>query len=258
MTGQMIEIFAFPLNLVLFIIWAGVVTASWHNARKSAFVRFMLSPAATLSAISLTLLASLVIGLTGFRSLVSSWAFIILVLYFQTVLAYVILRGWRRTCADGSRKIRWRFIFLHAGLLTVVASSFWAAPDNFTLRTRAMADIPVSEAYNADGRTYWLRYEVELKGFEIQYDDAGMPSDYSADVLLAGRPVTLKVNHPYRVTPAETVYLTGYDEKEGSYCILQIVHEPCRWVTLAGIVMMLAGALLLFINGPRRRKEVEP
>lgn len=241
MTGVSIDIFAFPLNVILLLIWTGAVITSWRNARESAFVRFMLRPAATITAIAFTLIFSHVLGLTGFRSLVTSCAFISVLLYFQTVLAYVILRGWRR-----GGKVRWRFILLHFGLLLAVASSFWSAPDNMTYRTKAVKDTPVSEVYTADGRREWLEYEIELKGLDSE----------RADVIVDGHRVNLEVNHPYSVSLAETVYLTGIDKKYGDSCVLQIVYEPCRYVTLAGIVMMLIGAMLLFINGPRKRKEV--
>lgn len=241
MTGVSIDIFAFPLNVILLLIWTGAVITSWRNARQSAFVRFMLRPAATITAIAITLIFSLIIGITGYTSLVTSCAFIFVLLYFQTVLAYVILRGWRR-----NGNVRWRFVFLHFGLLLAVASSFWSAPDNMTYRTKAVKDTPVSEVYTADGKREWLEYEIELKGLDSE----------RADVIVDGHRVNLEVNHPYSVSLAETVYLTGIDKKYGDSCVLQIVYEPCRYVTLAGIVMMLIGAMLLFINGPRKRKEV--
>ena len=241
MTGVSIDIFAFPLNVILLLIWPGAVITSWRNARQSAFVRFMLRPAATITAIAITLIFSLIIGITGYTSLVTSCAFISVLLYFQTVLAYVILRGWRR-----NGNVRWRFVFLHFGLLLAVASSFWSAPDNMTYRTKAVKDMPVSEVYTADGKREWLEYEIEIKGLDSE----------RADVIVDGHRVNLEVNHPYSVSLAETVYLTGIDKKYGDSCVLQIVYEPCRYVTLAGIVMMLIGAMLLFINGPRKRKEV--
>ena len=241
MTGVSIDIFAFPLNVILLLIWTGAVITSWRNARQSAFVRFMLRPAATITAIAITLIFSLIIGITGYTSLVTSCAFIFVLLYFQTVLAYVILRGWRR-----NGNVRWRFVFLHFGLLLAVASSFWSAPDNMTYRTKAVKDTPVSEVYTADGKREWLEYEIELKGLDSE----------RADVIVDGHRVNLEVNHPYSVSLAETVYLTGIDKKYGDSCVLQIVYEPCRYVTLVGIIMMLVGAMLLFINGPRKRKEV--
>lgn len=241
MTGVSIDIFAFPLNIILLLIWIGAVITSWRNSRQSAFVRFMLRPAATITAIAIILIFSLIIGITGYTSLVTSCAFIFVLLYFQTVLAYVILRGLRR-----NGNVRWRFVFLHFGLLLAVASSFWSAPDNMTYRTKAVKDMPVSEVYTADGKREWLEYEIELKGLDNE----------RADVIVDGHRVNLEVNHPYSVSLAETVYLTSIDKKYGDSCVLQIVYEPCRYVTLAGIVMMLIGAMLLFINGPRKRKEV--
>ena len=61
----------------------------------------------------------------------------------------------------------------------------------------------------------------------------------------------LRVNHPYQIRFGEDLYLSGYDTVSQEYCILQIVREPWRYVTLAGIIMILAGALLLFIGGPK-------
>ena len=52
----------------------------------------------------------------------------------------------------------------------------------------------------------------------------------------------------------EDIYLTGYDVTKGNeseYCILQVVKQPWKYIIVAGILMMLAGAILLFINGPK-------
>jgi uncharacterized membrane protein HdeD (DUF308 family) len=38
-------------------------------------------------------------------------------------------------------------------------------------------------------------------------------------------------------------------------CVLQIVREPWRHTALAGILLMIAGALLLFIQGPAGKRE---
>ena len=68
----------------------------------------------------------------------------------------------------------------------------------------------------------------------------------------------IEVNDPYTYTLGEDVYLVGYDAAAGSesaYCILEIVREPWKYVTVAGIVLLLAGAVLLFIGGPSKRVE---
>jgi hypothetical protein len=39
---------------------------------------------------------------------------------------------------------------------------------------------------------------------------------------------------------------------EPAYCVVQIVREPLKYVMLAGIIMMLVGGFLLFLEGPKR------
>lgn len=205
------------------------------------------------------LLAScLVIGFTGQRWIVRSWVFIAILFYFMTVLAFVILRGWRSATPTGARlgPVRWRFIFLHLGLLVTVSSAFWGAPDSHTYRMKAVQDVPSAEVYLMDGTPSWLEYEIMLKKFEMEKYESDVPSDFSAHVVVDGEDVTLKVNHPHRARYGEHVYLSGYDVEAGpdsSYCILQIVREPWKPWAFAGIMMMLAGAFMLFLGGPRKR-----
>lgn len=251
------SLFAFPLNIILLILWLALLVFAWKGLRKSYFVRFMLSPGATFFAVGLFLAVTLAIGITGYRWITGTWPFVAFMLYFQSVLVFIILRGWRAPTATGARlgAIRWRFLFLHVGLLTAVASAFWGAPDTETLRTQAYRQIPVTEAYTEDGSIEWIGYEMVLEDFSVSYGTDGMPSDYEAVVRIDGEDVVLKVNHPHSVRFGEDVYLSGYDTRSQEYCVLQIVKEPLRYVTIAGIVMMLAGAFLLFAGGPRRRRN---
>lgn len=253
-----VVLFAFPLNVVLLSAWILAIAWTWRNARKSSFVRFMLSPAATCWAVFLVLALCLAIGLSGRRDLAVSWMSVFIFLFFQTVLLYVILRGYRRPTATGERlgAVRWRFLFLHAGLLFAVVSAFWGAPDKAELRFKSFRNVPVREAYGPDGKREWLSYDVELKVFDMTSGADGMPSDYSAHVVADGEEVILKVNHPHRVRFGEDLYLAGYDVAAGSdseYCILQVVRDPWKHGVVTGVLLMLAGALLLFAGGPDRR-----
>jgi hypothetical protein len=141
-------------------------------------------------------------------------------------------------------------------MLIAMTSAFWGAPDSRTLRMKVTEGMSTNEAYAMDGAPEFLDYEVELKDFNLQTYDNDMPSDFSAVIAAAGKTTTLRVNHPFRVGFGEQIYLSSYDAEAGpesDYCILQIVQEPWKGMTLAGMVMMLAGALLLFIAGPRKR-----
>ncbi len=244
LTGDFpVVFFAFPLNLILALIWAGIMFWLWRTRKKSLFVIYMLSRQATVLAISGLLICCLVIGITGIRTLVHTWIFVLLLFFFQTVLLFVLFRGWRQ------------FIH-HIGLLIVTASAFWGAPDSGTLRLKAEKGFPVKEAYRADGTSAWLPYELTLKDFRTETYDNGVPMMYEADVLIDDEEVTLKVNHPYSSSFGEDVYLTGVGDGSG-YCILQIVREPWKYGALAGIILMIAGAFLMFIEGPRKSRMME-
>lgn len=252
-----VTFFAFPLNIIIGMIWIGGMLWIWKDARKSQFVAFMLSKGASISAVALFLVFCLVVGLTGIRSLVNSWVFVSFMLYFQTVLLFVILRGWRSQTATGAYlgKIRWRFILNHLGLFLVISSAFWGAPDSETLRFQAYIDVPVRRAFSMDGKPSWLPCIMELKDFKVEFHDNGVPTMYEAEMLIDGEPVTLNVNHPYSLGFGRNIYLSGYDYDAGKSesCIIQVVTEPWKYGAIAGVGMMLAGALLLFIQGPKKR-----
>lgn len=256
--GFPVMFFAFPLNAILAVLWLGGMIWIWKNCRKSIFVQFMLSRGATLWAVGLFLLSSLIVGFSGWRSFATSWIFVVVLLYFQTVLLFVIFRGWRAATATGARlgAVRLRFLLNHAGILVAVSSAFWGAPDSETLRLQAFLDTPVKEAFRMDGTSAWLSYDVQLTDFTVDTYENGMPSMFEADVLIDSEEVTLRVNEPYSRSFGEDIYLTGYDSMVGSesqYCIIQVVREPWKYSALVGIIMMLAGAFLLFAGGPQRR-----
>ncbi len=259
LTGNIpLSFLSFPLNLILALIWAAVMFSIWKTRKKSLFVDFMLSRGATVSAILLFLGFSLAVGISGNRELVSTWIFAAVILYFQTVLLFVILRGWRAQTATGARlgAVRWRFLLNHAGILLAVSSAFWGAPDTDVLRVRAIRDLPVREVFAMDGTMEWLPFAITLEEFNIETYSNGVPSMYEARVNVDGDDVVLEVNKPYNVSFGKDLYLVGFDNmNDGDSCILQVVYEPWRYAALAGVVMMLTGAFLLFAGGPRRRND---
>ena len=115
---------------------------------------------------------------------------------------------------------------------------------------RIYVDESSREAITLEARRVALSYEISLLDVETEYSQDGIPSHYEALISVNGKsPVTLSVNHPYNVRFGEDLYLASISEDS---CVLQIVREPWRYFALAGIILMLAGAFLLFINGPRK------
>lgn len=255
LTGNFpVEIMAFPLNVIGLALWLGSMLWLWFGHRKSMFVRFMLSRGAAISSITLLLLFCLVVGLTGFRHLSASWVFLVIILYFQTVLLFVILAGWRKKTATGARlgAVRWRFLFIHAGLLIAVTSAVWGAPDTETLRLQTVGNISVNQAFRQDGTSEWLPYDITLKEFRTGTYPDGTPSMFEAEAVVDGELIALRVNKPVSISFGEEVYLVS-GSKDGDSCILQIVREPWKYITAAGIIILMAGAFMLFVTGPRRR-----
>lgn len=238
--------FAFPLNLLLALIWAAGCFMLWKYRRHGRLMRFLLSPAATLTSFVLLVATCFWIGLSGDRDFVTSLVFVCLLLYVQTVLLLVTFRGWRR----GDGVIRWRFLLIHAGLLLALGSGFWGSPDSSEIRVAIGKGESVREGYYIDGRRGILAYELTLKDFDAKYSLEHKPVHYEAIVAVDGaEPVKITVNHPCNVRLGESICLTSVSN---SGCVLQIVREPWRYFTLAGILMLIAGAFMLFIRAQKK------
>lgn len=239
-------IFAFPLNLLVAVLL--VLCLGWlrNKYSASAVMRFLHSPAATISAIGMLILVCIWIGVSGDRHFVESIVFVAVLLYVQIVLFLITLRGWKRP--DGV--IRWRFLCLHLGLQLALGAGFWGSPDSDEYRIRLYTGETSREAFQIEGRRTVLSYDITLLDVDTEYADNGAPSHYEAVISIGGcEPVTLMVNHPYSVKFGEDLYLSSVSENS---CVLQIVKEPWRYFALAGIILILAGAFMLFINGPRK------
>lgn len=238
--------FAFPLNLLLAVLWTMGWVWMWKSCPQSKVVRFLLSPAATVLAFCLLTASCLWLGISGDRDFTQSVIFIVILLFVLTVLLLITVRGWKTP----SGVIRWRFLFVHAGLLIAVGSGFWGAPDSLEMRVVLERGQQTRAAYTMDGDMTGLGYEIRLEDYVAEFSDDGKPVHYEASVSIdGGAPVLLHVNDPYSVKIGEDVYLASVSAR---HCVLQIVREPWRYFALAGILMLLGGAFMLFINGPRR------
>lgn len=249
-TGDVpLSLFAFPLNLVILAVWLYIIVELYRSRSRNVVAQYMLSPAATYLSLSLLVAGCMVMGLQS-KPATNSYPFVVSLFYVLTQLTMVTLRGWRI-----KGKVRWRFLCNHVGLWLALVAGFWGAPDTHLLRLPVTADSATDVAYFIDGKTTVLGYEMQLMDFRADYYENGMPSSYEADVLIDGEQVTLKVNAPYARTFTEDIYLTGYEPyQDGVQCIVQVVRQPWKWIMATGIVMLIVGAVVMFIQGPKRHK----
>ena len=65
------------------------------------------------------------------------------------------------------------------------------------------------------------------------------------------------MNHPYRLSWAEDIYLISYDRESivPQYCVVEIVRQPWKYLIWMGIVMMMAGSALMFLQGAKKKED---
>lgn len=268
LTGNFpVSFLAFPLNIIFAVIWLFLLWILYKEYRNTKITRFLYSPQTSILSIGLFIAGGLVIGLfpqlsdaeaqthgglfaaLGCYNFMTSWTFIAILFLLLSNLAMITIHACRHR-----KQARWRFILNHAGLWLALFAGVLGSSDTQTLRIPLYKGEPAREAFDMNGTSHYLDYEIELNSFTVEYYPNGRPSRFAANVRLGNEEALLEVNHPYSYRLGEDVYLSGYDVMKGNesnYCILQVVRQPWKYVVVAGILMMLAGAILLFINGPK-------
>ena len=113
-------------------------------------------------------------------------------------------------------------------------------------------------AVSQDGSDCLLPFSIELTGFQIPYGendetDTQIPRQFISSVRiddgLSSKDCRISVNHPVRLGRWH-IYQYGYDTDSST---LLIVSDRWRTVVGFGLLMMLAGAICLFIQTSRRK-----
>ena len=235
------QIFASPLNILSLVLWLVLIVRAYRNRANSRFARLMLSRGATWLSLAVMALIGIVLGLQRVPAS-TSWLVVVGLLFVFTHLAFVILRGWR-----DRNGIRLRFILTHIGLWLALGAGFWGAPDREQMRL-AVDSNATNQAYTMAGAVRILPYELRLESLTIE------PTNYEARVAINDEIVSLRVNHPYNYTLSQKIYLASVSDANAGaeYAIIEIVDEPWQWLSMAGIVMLILGGVLLFVRGPRK------
>lgn len=270
LTGNFpVPFLAFPLNAIFAVIWLFALWILHKEYNSTGLTKFLCSYQASVISIALFIGSCLVIGLLpqlsdaeaakqegiwgalGCYNFMTAWPFIAMLFLLLSNLAMITFQAYQHR-----KRARWRFLLNHAGLWLALFAGFFGSSDTQTLRILIYKGEPSREAFDMNGNSHHLDYAIALDSFSVEYYPNGRPSRFAADVRLGDETALLEVNHPHAYSFGEDVYLTGYDVAKGNesqYCILQVVKQPWKYATVTGILMMLAGAVLLFINGPIRK-----
>ena len=247
-----VGIFRFPLNILVLALWM-MLMAMMYRGRGHRVARFLLSREATWLSLGMVAAIGITLGLQR-KPTSTAWPMVVSLLFVQSHLLLVVMRGWRN-----KRGIRWRFCLTHIGLLVALGAGYWGAADREQWRM-PVHNFPSNEAFTMQGEPRRLPYTLELKDFTIEQAENGTPTYYEAQIMVDDERVTLRVNHPYARTLSEKIYLVSFSSSpQGErYAIVEIVSEPWQWLSAAGIIMLIAGAMLLFVQGPRKGRIENP
>lgn len=252
--------FAFPVNAAVLFAAAAGLWVLFREKPSCTLSSWLISGNTSILLLSALAVSCLVLGLVrqdpagaesshgflGMRNIVRTWWFIAIIIALMANLFMVII----------SRKTDLRFLLNHAGVLLALAGGFAGASDSSVMRAAVYRDKPSREAFRMDGTPEVLEYELSMSGFTVEDDGSGGVRNYMADVVVDGVETRIRVNHPYGRTLSEDIYLVSYDRSGGEpqYCVLEIVRQPWKYVMWTGIVMMMAGAVLLFARGVRKKE----
>ena len=244
-----VGIFRFPLNILVMALWM-MLMAMMYRGRGHRVARFLLSREATWLSLGMVAVIGITLGLQR-KPASTAWPMVVSLLFVQSHLLLVVMRGWRNKGG-----VRWRFCLTHIGLLLALGAGYWGAADREQWRM-PVHNFPSNEAFTMQGEPRRLPYTLELKDFTIEQAENGTPTHYEAQIMVDDERVTLRVNHPYARTLSEKIYLVSFSSSpQGErYAIVEIVSEPWQWLSAAGIILLIAGAMLLFIQGPKGREN---
>lgn len=267
--------FAFPINMLILVSAVYVAYAEVSLSRRKGKSSQLGSIGSSLWACSAMIICMIVLGLVpqldaaamqnmsglwlrlGVYDWVHSWPFCFAMLWLITVLAAVVVRRLTAGALRGTIP----FLLNHVGLWLALASGFAGACDEIRLSIPVDNSYSTSIGYTTSNKVYYIPFSIRLDDFRVERFDNGEPALFEANLTVDAKGKqtqgSVSVNHPLHCCGYD-IYLTGYDAQSDarvSECVLLAVRQPWKWPLAAGIVMMIAGAVMLFVNGVKTKKR---
>ena len=254
------EAFAWPANG---IVMAGFLTliAAMFLLRKKVYVfqfigTYQAAIPAMVYAVALTIIMGLTrqqVGGTWLNNMLSFWPFVLVYVYIAVILGIIILRrlmnlrSWKRDVS---------FLLNHLGLFIALTTATLGNADMQRVKMITTIGEPEWRALTQEGAVKEMPIAIELKRFIMETYDDGSPKRFASEIQIltkTGKNIetTVDVNKPYEVDGWK-IYQYGYDTQMGAQSqisILELVSDPWLPLVYVGIYMMLAGAVVLLLQG---------
>ena len=262
------EAFAWPANG---IVMTGFLTliAAMFLLRKKVYVfqfigTYQAAIPAMVYAVALTIIMGLTrqqVGGTWLNNMLSFWPFVLVYVYIAVILGIIILRrlmnlrSWKRDVS---------FLLNHLGLFIALTTATLGNADMQRVKMITTIGEPEWRALTQEGAVKEMPIAIELKRFIMETYDDGSPKRFASEIQIltkTGKNIetTVDVNKPYEVDGWK-IYQYGYDTQMGAQSqisILELVSDPWLPLVYVGIYMMLAGAVVLLLQGNNKKLRVK-
>ena len=263
------SLFAWPVNLIVFIVFLLVIVLMYLLRRKVYVFGWMMHLQAAVPALCFALILTIVMGLIPqTRGNDGPWLSRMLS-FWPLVLSYVwvcLISG--LTTLNHLKRFSWKeipFLLNHLGVFLAIVSATLGHADMKQLQMTAYYDTPEWRAIDSEGKEYEPGLAIVLHEFSVDYYEDMTPRRFASDISVYTEDQkslrgVVEVNKPLMVNGWK-IYQYGYDTARGNrsnYSVFSLVRDPWLPLVYAGIFMMLAGAVCLFLfMAPKPRKKEE-
>lgn len=262
--------FRWPVNGFVLGGFLLLVEAVYLLRRVVYGFRFIGTYQAAIPALVYAVALTVVMGLTRqttdgvwLHNMLTFWPFVLIYVYMAVILGSVVLQQVRMWVAARLSFSAFRpSLLLHLGLFLAMTTATLGNADMLRLKMVTVKGMPEWRATDSQGMVVELPLAIELQQFIMETYDDGSPKRFASDIQIltqTGKNIqtTVEVNKPAEVEGWK-VYQYGYDTQMGALSqisILELVSDPWLPLVYAGIYMMLAGAVCLFIFGGRKNRK---
>lgn len=264
--GQVVwEAFAWPVNGIVLAAFVAMIVAM-HLLRKKVYAfRFLSTYQAAIPVMCYAVVLTIIMGLTRqsnngswINNMVTFWPFVLIYVYMALIVGLVVLKSVLHLKTP-SKIVAGLF---HLGLFITMTTATLGNADMQRVKMITAIGEPEWRALDQQGRVKEMPLTIELKRFIMETYDDGSPRRFASEIQILTKSekniqATVDVNKPVEVDGWK-IYQYGYDTLMGAQSntsILELVSDPWLPYVYLGIYMMLAGGVLMFVTGVRRKEE---
>ena len=254
------DAFAWPANGIVMAGFLAIIAFVFLLRKRIYAFRFIGTYQAAIPTLAYAVVLTIIMGLTRqtvggtwLKNMLAFWPFVLIYVYMAVILGVVILRrlthltSWRRDIP---------FLLNHLGLFLAMTTATLGNADIQRLKMITGVGEPEWRAMTEKGEIREMPLAIELKQFIMDTYDDGSPKRFASEIQIltkSGKDIhaTVDVNKPVEVDGWK-IYQYGYDTQMGAMSqisIFELVRDPWLPLVYAGIYLMLAGAVCMFVLG---------